>query len=101
MIQFMSRSFTAPAAFCAMSPGKVRPRPATAPACKKSRRVRPSQNETGRSASNRNMALSQFADPDRLKRIHEPIGKGGNVRSDDSPVPLFAGPGWLDLQLIW
>src|SRR5262249_55745220 len=43
------------AAFWARNLGSVRPRAAMAPACRKSRRVRPSQNETERLASSRSM----------------------------------------------
>src|SRR5258707_1104914 len=85
MIQLTSRSLTAPAAFWAIHWGNVSPSAAREPACRKSRRVRPSQKDTGRSASKRNIGLSPSSGPQegrsegnlaRLLSLSQKGGKG-------------------------
>src|SRR5947209_13174682 len=58
MMQLMSLSCTAPVALSPIQPGSVRPSIDREPACKKSRRLQPSQKETLRSASIRSMFRS-------------------------------------------
>src|SRR5213594_1870158 len=71
-MQLMSLSgFTAPIALSPRNSGNVRPRKPSDPACRKSRRVTPSQKWTRLSASSLNIVYPQFAHKIRLLRKPE------------------------------
>src|SRR5579885_497890 len=101
MIQLTSLSGAAPAAFRAARAGRVSPRPATAPAWRKSRRVRPSQKETERGASSRNIGNAPSMHHTRATRRVGPhdrtyprAGRGSTEKPPGERPGLGERPGW-------
>src|SRR2546422_2384152 len=99
MMQLTSLSEVLSAALRLIQPGSVKPSIDSEPACKKSRRLQPSQKETLRSASIRSMGQSP------AEKFQEPNSKNqGPSSKNQEPISfwnLVLGNWFLNLMSGW
>src|SRR5689334_17171814 len=94
-MQFVSGEPVAPRARRLNQSVRLRPRVASAPACRKSRRLRPSQNSTGLSESSRNMLIPPQCSRFYHREYEMAGGSGhwGNWRNEPNLVWEAGRPG--------